>query len=61
MGEGSQKAQISNYKISPGDEIYSMMTRLNNTVLYIWKLLRVDLKSPQHKRKISLTTCGDGC
>lgn len=33
MGEGNQKAQTSNYKISPRDAIYSMMTRFNNIVL----------------------------
>ena len=37
-----------------------MVTIVNNTVLHIWKLLRVDLKS-YHKKKILLTVYGDGC
>ena len=35
MGEGGQKAQTSSYKISPGDVMYSMETRVNNIILYI--------------------------
>ena len=49
MIEGSKNIQTSNYKISHGDVTQSMVTIVNNTVLCIWKLLRVDLKS------------GDGC
>ena len=32
MGEGSQKLQISNYKISHGDVTYNMVSRVNTTV-----------------------------
>ena len=32
--------QISNYKESPGDATYSMVTIADISVLYIWKLLR---------------------
>ena len=39
-GKGSQKVQISCYKISHGNVMYSMMTTANNTVLHIRKLLR---------------------
>lgn len=35
VGKGGQKVQISNYKISPEDVMYTMVTRANNTVLYI--------------------------
>ena len=38
--EGGQVAQTSCYKISPGKVIYSMVTIVNNTVLYILKLLK---------------------
>lgn len=27
-------------KISPGDTIYGLVTTVNNTVSYIWKLIR---------------------
>ena len=41
MGRGSQKVWASSFKkINPGGEMYSMVTTVNNTVLYIWKLLR---------------------
>ena len=36
MGEGSQKVPISNYKISQGDLIYSIVTIVNNTVLLLF-------------------------
>ena len=36
MGEGSQKVQTSSYKVNKSwDVIYSMVTIVNNTVLYI--------------------------
>ena len=35
--------------------MYSMVTLVNNTALYIWKLLRVDLQSSHLKK----TLCGD--
>ena len=39
----------------------SIVNRINNTVLHIWKLLkRLDLKSSHHKRKI-VPLCGDRC
>lgn len=41
IGEGGQRVQTS--VISSGDIIYSMVTIVNNTILYILKLLRVDL------------------
>ena len=37
--------------VNPGDDMYSMATTVNKTVLYTWKLLRVDLKSSHHKEK----------
>ena len=40
MGEGGQKVQNSSYKISSEDIMYSMPTIVNNTGLYILKLLR---------------------
>ena len=35
MGKGCEKVQISTYKISHGDVIYSMVTIVNNTVVHI--------------------------
>lgn len=44
MSEG-QKAQTSSWKINIWDVImYNMVNIVNNTVLNIWKLLRVDSK-----------------
>ena len=34
------KVQTSSYKISTGNVMYSMITTVNNTLLYIQKLLR---------------------
>ena len=61
MEESSQKLQTSSYnKISKSRNVmYSMETRANNTVLYFWKLLRVDPKSSYHWKKI-ITNYGDG-
>ena len=57
MGEGTNFS----YKISHGNVMYSMMTIVKNTVLYIWKLLRrVDFKSSHHKKKKSVTMYRDG-
>ena len=39
---------------SSGDVTYSMITIVNNTVLYIWKLLR-DLNNSHHKKNKFLT------
>ena len=39
--------------------MYSMVTTVNNTVLYIWKLL-IDLKSSHHKEKKFVTMFHDG-
>ena len=46
MCESGQKVETSRYKMNNGDVIDIMMTAVNNTVLYIWKLLKkkVDLK-----------------
>lgn len=43
MGEGGQNIQISSYKLSHKDTIYSMVTIVD--VLHIFKLLREILKS----------------
>lgn len=40
MGEEGQKVETSSYKVSPRDVIYSMAPMVNDTVLYISKLLR---------------------
>lgn len=41
--------------------MYSMVTTVNNTVLFpIGKLLKMNLKSCHHKKTI-LTSGGDGC
>ena len=40
MGGGDQKVHISSHEISPGDVMYSMVTIVKTTVLYVRKLLR---------------------
>ena len=35
ISEGGQKVQTSSFKISSGKVMYSMVTRVNNTVLHI--------------------------
>ena len=41
----AQTPQSSVYKISHGDIMYGMVITVNNSVLHIWNLLRVDFKS----------------
>ena len=52
IGEEGQKVQTSSYNVNVM-EMYSMVTVVNTTILYVWKLLRVDLKSSHHKKKIT--------
>lgn len=40
--------------------LFSMVTTVNNTALYTWKLLRIDLKH-SHQKKKKLTLWGVGC
>ena len=65
-----QNAQTFSYKINKvRDVICSMVTVVHNTVLYIWKLLRLYLKNSHHKEKLWLcdmidvnqTYCDDHC
>jgi len=58
MNGGDQKWQTSSFKIIHLDRIHSMMTIVNNTVLHIWKLLRISLKNSYYN-KISVTMWGD--
>ena len=37
-----------------------MVTTVDNTVLYTWKVMSVDPESAHHKKKI-VTLSGDGC
>ena len=53
MGEGDQKVQTCNYKISSGDVMYSTVTTVN-TVLYVWKLLKEILKVSLQEKKLQL-------
>lgn len=47
-------------KISRRDEMYSMVTIVNDTVSYFGSCNRVDLKNSQHKKKTFLVTmCAD--
>ena len=48
--EGGQKVQTSS--ISFVNVIYSMVNTVKNTILYIWKLLRVSLTSFHHKKNL---------
>ena len=52
--EGSQKVQSASYRISHGGIMYSSVTPVNNTVLRIWKLLRVNIESSHHKEENSV-------
>ena len=65
IGEEGQKVQTSSYNVNVM-EMYSMVTFVNTTILYVWKLLTVDLKSSHRKKKINyvqrwiLTDARDG-
>ena len=60
MGEGGQNIKISSYKINKSWGT-GLVTIVNNTVFYIWKVAkRVDLKSSHYKKK-TVTMCGDDC
>ena len=51
MDKGGPKVQTSSYKaIKSWDVMYSMVMLVKSAVLYILKLLRVDLKSSYHKK-----------
>ena len=52
-GKGSQKVQTFQLQKPWGWNVWQT-TIVNNTVLHIWKLLRVDLKSFHHKKKKSI-------
>lgn len=60
MGEGIQKVQTSNHKMSKSWRciiICSIVIIVHNTALHIWRLLRDLLKFPaQEKNSIMLTT-----
>ena len=52
MGDTDQRLQSLFIRlISSGDLMYSMVTIVNNTVLYSRKLLRVDFKYSCHTQK----------
>ena len=46
-----KEAQISSYKISHKDVMYSLVIMIDNTILHIRKLLKVNLEN-SHKKKI---------
>ena len=60
-GEGGQKVQSAGYRISHGGVMYSSVTPVNNTVLHIGTLLRVNLESSHHKEENSVTVYDDRC
>ena len=46
--------------------MHNMVTKVNNTVLYTWNLLTVDLECSLHQKKTQtnpklVTMWGDGC
>lgn len=41
-------------QLGHGDITYNTVMTANNTVLHIWKLQRIDLQSPHHKKKKSV-------
>lgn len=51
MGEGGQKVHTS-VRSKCWDVMYSMATVVNDTVLYILKLVRKYLKSSYHKKNV---------
>lgn len=57
MGESGLKAQNSSYGISPGNVMYSLVTIVNNTLLYIWKLLKESILNLSQEKNV--TICGD--
>ena len=48
-------------QISNRDVIYSIVAIVNCTLLHVWKLLREWALGLHHKKKKSVTVCGDGC
>lgn len=52
------KIRMENLKTSPGDVMYSMRTIRNNTILYIWKLLREYFLKVLLTRRKKVTMCG---
>lgn len=53
-----KKYTLLSYKIkNHGYMLYSMVIRINNIVLHIQKLLRVNLKSPHQKKKFYKDVC----
>ena len=46
-----KEAQISSYKISHKDVMYSLVIMIDNTILHIRKLLKVNLKSHHLKKE----------
>lgn len=48
-------------KVSPGNVKYSVVTIINNTVLYILKLPRWWISKDHNKKKKIVIVCGDGC
>ena len=60
-GEGGQKVQSASYRLSHGGIMYSSVTPVNNTVLHIWKLLRVNIESSHHKEENSVILFDDRC
>ena len=62
LGEDGQKMQIYSYKIhlSPGGVMQSMVTIVNNAVLYLKVAKGVGFKSSHHKNKME-TMFSNGC
>ena len=51
IGEGGQMVQTSSYKIRSGDVMYSMVSKVNDTVLYLKIAKRVNPKTFLYKEK----------
>ena len=52
-GNGCRRSKGTSFQLQNkchGDIMYNMVNIVNNTVVYIWKLLRVYLKSSHHKK-----------
>ena len=52
MDEDRQKVQIYSYKISSGEVMYSIATKVNMQCCILGKCKRVDLKSSHCKKNI---------
>lgn len=55
MRKCGQRGQTSSYKMNKfWDVMHRVVTTVNNIILYILKLLRVNFKSSHHKKVVTM-------